>query len=234
MGLRTIFFDLWTLAKPALVLTGLFLAIRVIVFRNTDTNWGLLAGALLLMLVGLYLFLSGISSSLIPLSEATGRDLVLVRYKIPVILFVGLIGYFATLLEPGLRILANQIETVSVGAIHSSKITHMAAVGFAIGAGLGTGRILSPFSMKLSAGIALMLLFLLVLLAPESIVGIAFDCASATTGPVNIPILLGLAIGLSQVVSGVDPLRQGFGLIALTAYGTTTAVLIYGILRIRS
>ncbi len=234
MMLRSILVDLWSLSKPILAVAGLFLIVRVAVFRSSSVNWWFVSGALLLTLAGLYLFMAGISSSLIPLSQETGRDLVLVRYKIPVILFVGVIGYCATLLEPGLRIMASQIEEVSVGAIRSNLIIHTAAAGFALGAGLGIVRIFTPFSMKWSAVVALLVLLLLVLLAPEHIVGIAFDCASATTGPVNIPILLGLAIGLSQMVSGADPIRQGFGLIAFTAYGTTSAILIGGILEARA
>jgi hypothetical protein len=67
-------------------------------------------------------------------------------------------------------------------------------------------------------------------LAPEKMVGIAFDCASATTGPVNIPINVALALGLSRVVEGSDPLLNGFGIVGLSSLGTIIAVLMLGII----
>jgi hypothetical protein len=227
---RSVLLDVWSLAKPVLAVSGLLLFARLAFIRNTAGNWWMIAGALLLTLIGLYLFLAGVSSSLLPLSEETGRGLVLVRYKLPVILFIALIAYCSTLMEPGLKMIAGQIETVSIGAIRGPLITQVAAVGFALGAGLGTVRVFAPFSMKWAALIAMLVLSLLVLLAPEHMVGIAFDCASATTGPVNIPILVSLAIGLSQAVSGADPVQQGFGLVAFTAYGTTASILVCGII----
>lgn len=230
MLVQTIAVDLWKLARPTLALAGLFLIVRVLVLRHTITNWWMLVIAMFLTVLGLYLFQIGVSFGLVPLCESTGRALVEIRYKIPILLFACAVGYLSTLLEPGLRTVARQVEETSIGVIRQPLLIHAAAVGFALGAGLGIVRILSPFSMKIAAVASLLLMLGLVLTAPEHIVGIAFDCASASTGPVNIPILLGLAIGLSQAVAGADPIRHGFGLIALTAYGTTTAVMVLGII----
>lgn len=232
--IRSIVVDFWEIAKPTLAIVTLLVIVRLVFPRNEMTNWWGLAAAVFITILGLYLFLAGIASSLIPLSEGAGHSLVIIRYKIPIILFACAVGYLATLLEPGLRTLAQQVEDVSIGAIRRPLMTHTAAIGFAIGAGIGVLRILSPFSMKIAAIVALSLLLGLVLLAPEHMVGIAFDCASASTGPANIPILLGLAIGLSQAIPGADPIRHGFGLIAFTGYGTTAAVLILGILEART
>jgi len=226
---RSIALDLWTLAKPALAIVALLVILRLLVLREPLANGWMLLAAVLLTIVGLYLFLTGAAFGLIPLSESTGRSLVGLNHKLPVVLFACAVGYLSTLLEPGLRTVARQVEEVSVGTIRQPMLIHAAALGFALGAGLGVVRILFPFSMKIAAAVSLVLLLALVLAAPDHVVGIAFDCASASTGAANIPILLGLAIGLSQVVAGGDPIRHGFGLIALTAYGTTAAVMVLGI-----
>jgi hypothetical protein len=228
MTIRLIILELWTLAKPMFAIVGLFMIVRIIFLRQPIREGWVMVGAMVLAILGLYLFLAGISGSLIPLTEQTGRDLATVRYKIPVVIFACTIGYLATLLEPGLRALALQVEELSVGAIRQPFTIHASAIGFALGTGLGVVRILSPFSMKTAAVIGLCILLILVLIAPTHVVGIAFDSASATTGPVNIPILLGIAIGLSQSVASADPIRHGFGLIALTAFCTTAAVLVMG------
>ena len=56
------------------------------------------------------------------------------------------------------------------------------------------------------------------------------DCASATTGPVNIPINMALAIGLASMLEVTDPLLAGFGIVGLTSMGTILSVLSLGIL----
>ncbi len=234
MLIQSIALDLWKLAKPILAIMALFVILRLFVLRSSVLDWKMLIVAVLLLTFGLYMFLQGVSMGLIPLCESTGRGLVELKFKFPVILFACAAGYLSTLLEPGLRIVAQQVEEVSIGAIRQPLLIHTAALGFALGAGIGVVRIFVPFSMKIAAIVSLLILLVLVLASPAHFVGIAFDCASASTGPANIAILLSLAIGLSQVVAGSDPIRQGFGFIALTAYGTTTAVMILGILESRS
>ena len=84
-----------------------------------------------------------------------------------------------------------------------------------------------------STRIIIPLLFVTIILtyfAPEGIVGIAFDSASATTGPINIPINMAVALGLSKVLAASDPLLNGFGLVGLTSIGAAISVLIMGII----
>ena len=56
------------------------------------------------------------------------------------------------------------------------------------------------------------------------------DSASATTGPVNIPLNMALAIGLASTIESVDPLLAGFGIIGLTSLGSMVSVMILGIM----
>ncbi len=227
---RSIAMELWSLMKPTLAIVLFLVIVKTLVFRERIPNTWMFASAVLLTVVGLYLFLAGVSSSLIPLSRSTAYHLVATRNKAFIVMFACILGYLATLVEPGLRTLAIQIEDISVGAISRSRVLHAAAIGFALGAGAGTVRILYSFSMKSVAVCCLLVLAALVLMASDHVIAIAFDAASATTGPANIPILIGLTIGLAQAVEGADPIRYGFGLIAMTAYGTTAAILILGIL----
>ena len=227
--IRIMMANLWTVARPTLAIVLFLVIIRTLFFRESIPNKWIFVSAVLLTMLGLYLFLAGISTSLIPLSRDTAYSLLATRSKTLIVLFACALGYFATLIEPGLRTLAAQVEEVAVGAITKTRIVQAAAVGFACGAGVGTLRILFSIPMKPLAVTCLLLLAGLVLMASDAVIAIAFDAASATTGPANIPILLGLTIGLSQATEGIDPIRFGFGLIALTAYGTTAAILLLGI-----
>ena len=76
----------------------------------------------------------------------------------------------------------------------------------------------------------LVIVVILIFLTPEPYVSIAMDSASATTGPVNIPLNMALAVGLASIIEGVDPLLSGFGIIGLTSVGAMVSVLILGIL----
>ena len=76
----------------------------------------------------------------------------------------------------------------------------------------------------------LVLVVALVFITPEPFNSLAFDAASATTGPVNIPINMALAVGLATVIEGIDPLLAGFGVVGLTSVGSMISVMVLGIL----
>ena len=109
-----------------------------------------------------------------------------------------LIGLSATLVEPGLRAVVQEAETVSVGAIKSRVLLFATAVGVAIGMALGIAKIIYGWKTAWVVLPFLGLLILLILRAPDTFTALAWDCASATTGPVNIPINMMIALGVSR------------------------------------
>lgn len=180
--------------------------------------------------VGLHLFLRGMSYSLIPLGESVGRKLLDIDHKWIIVLFGFVLGYFATLAEPALKMLAFGIEEVSVGSIRSNMLIQFVAFGFGSGMAIGILKVMGDISnakiiLPFIAVIAVLMYF-----TPDNFLAIALDAASASTGPINIPISMTLAIGISSAVTGSDPLSNGFGIVALTSLGTITSVLSFGIL----
>lgn len=187
-------------------------------------------GGYVLSLVGLFLFLKGLTLCLLPLGESVGANLPVLDNKFWIILVGFGIGYLATLAEPALHALAMEAEEISVGVLSKQVLIHAVAIGFGTGMALGIAKILFQIS---SSKIIIPLLFITIILtyfAPEGIVGIAFDSASATTGPINIPINMAVAIGLSKVLEASDPLLNGFGLVGLTSLGAAISVLVMGII----
>jgi len=96
--------------------------------------------------------------------------------------------------------------------------------------GLGVFKILNNISYIKIVIPLILLIILLIPFAPKEYVSIAMDSASATTGPVNIPLNMTIAIGLSKTLENVDPLTAGFGIVGLTSIGAIITVLILGIL----
>lgn len=184
----------------------------------------------LLSLVGLFLLLKGLDLTLIPLGDSVGESLPVLDNKFWIVAVGFVIGYLATLAEPALHALAVQAEEVSIGVLRQQVLIHAVAFGFGTGMALGIAKILYQIP---SSTLVIPILFVTIILtyfAPEGIVGIAFDSASATTGPINIPINMAVALGLSRVLAASDPLLNGFGLVGLTSLGAAVSVLIMGII----
>lgn len=184
----------------------------------------------LFSLFGLFLLQKGLELSLLPLGDSVGSNLITLDNKFLIIVVGFVIGYLATLTEPALHALAMQAEEVSVGVLRQQMLIHGVAIGFGTGLALGLAKILYQIPTSTLVIPILFVTIILTYLAPEGIVGIAFDSASATTGPINIPINMTMALGLSRVLAASDPLLAGFGLVGLTSLGAAISVLVLGII----
>ncbi|HOB30945.1 MAG TPA: DUF1538 domain-containing protein [Bacillota bacterium] len=222
--------SLWEAARNVLPLMLMLIVCQVLILKRSIPNVRSFGVGLAFVILGLFFFLEGISLSLIPMGEEVGRNLVLLDNKVFIIIIAFVIGYASTLVEPGLQALAAEVEEVSIGAIRQKILIHTVAIGVGSGMALGLLKILNNIPSRNMIIPILIITTVLILFAPEEFVGIAFDAASATTGPVNIPINMAIAIGLAYSVGGADPLLHGFGLVGLTSLGTMVTVLVLGIL----
>lgn len=221
---------LWDTMKGILPLTIIMVVFQVFILKKPMDNVGKFGIGIVFAIIGLHLFLKGTTMSLIPLGDSVGRNMHLLDRKFLIILVGFIIGYFGTLVEPALRALAVEVEEVSAGAISQRVLIHGVAAGFGLGMGIGLFKIINNISYVKVIVPLLAIVIVLIFLAPKVYVAIAMDSASATTGPVNIPINMALAIGVASVIEGVDPLLSGFGVIGLTSVGAMISVLILGIL----
>ena len=179
--------------------------------------------------LGLFLFIEGCRYSLFPLGRQVGEDMVNVS-KPAMLAIACLIGFAATLVEPALIETARSIDEQSAGALSRNVLIGVTAVGVAAGMVLGVGRIIYGIGAYEIMLPMLALLLVLGYFAGDAFSAFAFDCASATTGPVNIPVNLAIAIGLASRLEGVDPIKAGFGIVGLTCLGAATAVMLYGVI----
>ncbi|AEE92656.1 conserved membrane protein of unknown function [Tepidanaerobacter acetatoxydans Re1] len=228
------FFDVlkafWETAKNVLPIVIFLCIFRLIVLRKPIEEIKTLALGTLLSIIGLHLFLKGISLSLIPLGDSVGRDLVVLNNKYLIAIFAFVVGFFATMVEPGLKSLALEVEEISTGAIPMNVLINAVGIGFGLGMSIGIVKILNNIPTKTILFPVLLLAMILGYFAPREFVDIAIDSASATTGPVNIPLNMAIALGLSKILETSDPLLNGFGIIGLTSMGAVISVLALGIL----
>ncbi len=228
------FFDVlkafWETAKNVLPIVIFLCIFRLIVLRKPIEEIKTLVLGTLLSIVGLHLFLKGISLSLIPLGDSVGENLVVLNNKYLIAIFAFVVGFFATMVEPGLKALALEVEEISTGAIPMNVLINAVGIGFGLGMSIGIVKILNNIPTKTILFPVLLLAMILGYFAPREFVDIAIDSASATTGPVNIPLNMAIALGLSKILETSDPLLNGFGIIGLTSMGAVISVLVLGIL----
>ena len=141
------------------------------------------------------------------------------------LIFAFVIGYGATVAEPALNAMGMTVENLTNGAFRKRMLIHAVAIGVGMGAASGVARILFdlPLWILLLAGYLLALT--LTVVSREEIVNLAWDSAGVTTGPVTVPLLLALGIGLAQVVETAD----GFGILAMCSVGPIISVLSTGV-----
>lgn len=200
-----------------------------IIGMPTDTFIQFLIGVVMVS-IGLILFLLGVHIGLLPVGEMIGSALPKMGKAWLVVFFGFLLGLAATIAEPDVRVLALQVDLVSGGVVSSTVLIYTVALGVAIFVGLAMLRILLniPITYLLIGGYGLV--FLLAAFTPSHFVPISFDAGGVTTGPMTVPFILALGVGVASVLRGKSASTDGFGLIALASIGPILAVLVLGVM----
>jgi hypothetical protein len=184
----------------------------------------------LLVGAGLILFLLGVNIGLLPVGEMIGSALSKTK-KVWLIVFFGfLLGLVVTIAEPDVRVLSSQVDQVSGGQIPMDILILAVAIGVALFVALAMVRIIFSINIiyLLAAGYALV--FLLAAFTPSVFVPISFDAGGVTTGPLTVPFILSLGVGVASVMKGKSSSSDGFGLVALASIGPILSVLLLGVI----
>jgi hypothetical protein len=182
----------------------------------------------LFVILGLALFLVGAEIGLLPIGEKIG-SIVTGKRNLPLLITVGLvIGFVITVAEPDISVLANQVHAVNPAVIPWVLITFI-ALGVGIFVTLGMVRVLFGMSLKLLLAVLYILLFVLAAFCDPSLLAVAFDSGGATTGPMAVPFIMALGLGVTRIQKRQNE-ADNFGFIALASIGPIIAVLILGIL----
>ena len=184
----------------------------------------------ILVCAGLILFLLGVRLGLLPLGEQVGAALPKTGKAGLVIFFGFLLGFVVTVAEPDVRVLATQVDFVSAGAVSKNILIYTVALGVAIFVGLAMLRIMSGIPLPVLLVGGYVLIFVLSMFTPPHFVPISFDAGGVTTGPMTVPFILALGVGVASVMRGKSVSADGFGLVALASIGPVLAVLLLGVL----
>jgi hypothetical protein len=181
----------------------------------------------ILIIIGLALFLVGVDLGISPLGSLTGQSLTKTNKLWIVLLAAFVLGFFISIAEPGLLVYANQIESVTDGAISSTILLISVSIGLAIFVGLGFLRIIYNIPLFKILLVLYILIFILALFSKPEFLAFAFDASGATTGVLAVPFLLSLSVGISRLKkNSKSSEKDSFGLVSIASAGAIIAVLI--------
>ena len=170
-----------------------------------------------MIVVGIMFFTLGAEMSMTPMGAVITRS-----RKLPLILVLGfLLGFLITISEPDLQVLADQVPSIPSGTL----ILSVAA---------GVGLFLVFAFLRMLIGVALPkllvlfygLIFLLAAFVPKEFLAVAFDSGGVTTGPMTVPFIMALGVGVSAIRGDRHAADDSFGLVALCSIGPILAVLV--------
>lgn len=185
-------------------------------------------GAVLLVL-GIGLFNLGADIAMTPMGVHVGSGLSKQKSIGLLLAVCFILGMLITVAEPDLQVLANQVSSVMNGKLL------IYTVGFGVGAFLVIAILRIIFNRRLSNILMLfyMLLFALALMLSVNenidLLPMAFDSGGVTTGPITVPFIMALGVGISHVLGDRHSQENSFGLVALCSIGPILAVLVLGI-----
>ncbi len=185
------------------------------------------------VIIGLALFLVGLEKALFPLGEVMAQQLTdpafVGRVKGAledgldwhdygwVYAFAAAIGFATTVAEPALIAVSIKASEVSGGSLSAWGLRLAVAIGVAASIAVGAFRIITGTPLYLYMIVGYLVVIAQTMMAPKSIIPLAYDSGGVTTSTVTVPLVTALGLGLASTVPGRSPIIDGFGLIALAS-----------------
>ena len=180
------------------------------------------------LILGIGLFSMGADMAMTPMGEYTGAGLTKSKKLLLLVSVCFLMGLLITVAEPDLTVLANQVKDVMNGTL----------LILCVGVGVGLFLVLSVLKMVFHKSLSSILLyFYMILFALAAFVlaaengaflPMSFDSGGVTTGPITVPFIMALGVGIAASIGGKDVSENSFGLIAMCSVGPILAVMLLG------
>ncbi len=201
---------------------------------------GLLGGAALVIL-GLTLFVQGLKLALFPIGETMAWEFARKGSLFWLLMFAFSLGFGTTIAEPALIAVADEAALVAAegGMIEATQsaredyadgLRYTVALSVGLAIVIGVLRILRGWPLHYLIIGGYLGVVLMTGIAPEEIIGIAYDSGGVTTSTITVPLVTALGIGLASSIEGRNPTTDGFGLIAFASLTPMIFVMGYGLL----
>jgi len=185
----------------------------------------------LLIVTGLTIFLFGADIGIGPIGNLMGSYIT----KSNNIWIVGLagflLGFFISVAEPDLHILAGQVSNVTGGDVSKHVIITVVSVGIAVMLSVGLIRIVHNITLRRVLTIVYIIILAAAFFVSEEFLAISFDASGATTGAMTVPFILALGLGVSSLKSGIASEEDSFGLVGIASSGAILSVIVMDIFK---
>ncbi len=210
--------------SSVLPITAIVLLLSIIVAPVSSGTFVLFLFGALLLVFGMGLFTLGVDLAMTPMGEGMGIEMSKAgKARYPIIISF-IFGVIITMAEPDLQVLAQQVP-----AIPNMVLILAVAAGVGIFMMLAIARIFFKIPLNFLLIFFYGAVFIVTCFAPDTFVPVSFDSGGVTTGPVTVPFIMAMGIGLAALRSDRHSQEDSFGLIALCSIGPVMAVLILGI-----
>ena len=182
------------------------------------------------LIIGIALFNIGADMSMTQMGEHIGSGLTRLRSLAILLSVCFAMGIFITIAEPDLAVLANQV----------SDIMNSTLLIVTVGAGVGLCLVIAILKIVFRKQLPAMLMFtymlafalaaLLISRGQAHLIPLSFDSGGVTTGPITVPFIMALGVGIATAIGGKNSGENSFGIIALCSIGPILAVLLLGCL----
>ncbi|CAK2177618.1 Na(+), Li(+), K(+)/H(+) antiporter subunit A [Vibrio crassostreae] len=194
---------------------------------------------LVLVVFGLTFFIFGLEMGLFPIGESMAQAFARKGSVFWLLTFAFCLGFGTTIAEPALTaVAAEAAEVAAEGGVIPNTLDEMeeyadglrftVALSVGIAILLGVLRILKGWPIQYMIIGGYIGVVVLTALAPENIIGIAYDSGGVTTSTITVPLVTALGVGLASAIKGRNPMIDGFGLIAFASLLPMMFVMVYG------
>ena len=207
-----------------LPLTAIVLLLSVTLMPLSSGALVLFLFGALLLIVGMGFFTMGADMSMMPMGEGIGMQMSQAKNVGSPLFVCFVLGALITIAEPDLQVLAEQVP-----AIPNNILIFSVAAGVGLFLMIAQIRIFFHIPLAKMLCVFYPLVFILAFFAPDSFIPVSFDSGGVTTGPVTVPFIMALGIGLATLRSDKNSREDSFGLISLCSIGPILAVMLLGI-----
>lgn len=209
--------------SAVLPITGIVLMLSIFVIPMELGSVVMFLTGALMLIVGMGFFQLGAEMAMTPLGEGVGVQISKMKKLLTVLLTGFLMGVIITVSEPDLQVLAGQVPSVP-----NMVLIMTVAVGVGLFLALAIVRICYKISLSMLLIVCYLALILVSAFVPKEFLAVAFDSGGVTTGPMTVPFIMAMGVGLASVRSDKNAANDSFGLVALSSVGPILAVLILG------
>ena len=210
--------------SSVLPITAIVLALSITIVPLTPGALVLFLFGSLMLIVGVGVFTLGVDMSMTPMGSGIGIYMSRARHMAIPLAVAFVLGVLITVAEPDLTVLAGQVP-----AIPNQVLIFTVAAGVGLFLVVALLRILLKIPLsRLLVGFYLVV-FTLALFAPKGFIPVSFDSGGVTTGPITVPFIMALGVGMASVRSDKNSTSDSFGLVALCSIGPILSVLLLGI-----